>query len=418
MASNQTIQKPPQPDNLWREYITCLFIMVFFATGGGAFLLLIVGYLEKRAVPVTEIGSVMSLLSIVEGGLCLLIGHIYKGKFTREILIGALLTNLTGSLILSTQPLGVLVWVGAACTGAGFGFFTVIMYVAVLQRRPENLGLGLAVGLYTACIAGGNGLGALAGGWITDEYSFVTSFTFSAICYGIALLGLVTLRNHPVRAAEPKQPAGSQNLSEKKPQPSLWLFAMLTAFTLSSINMVFDILFPVYSLRAGMTFTLVGTLSGIKMVLAAIVRPFSGAIMSRVNPIRLNNLSLAGLAAGTVLIPFAGLGAGLTAVIALMGATFGSVRTTSATLVVKDQTDQGVVSRRISYYNTCLTLGQTVSPWLIGLIADRVQVTTSIVVVPMIFLGFFGAGSLLLPQLEQQIRSSRWRKMPYEDASR
>jgi hypothetical protein len=40
----------------------CLGTMLFYAIGGGGFLLLIVGYLEKHSVPVTEIGSVMSLL--------------------------------------------------------------------------------------------------------------------------------------------------------------------------------------------------------------------------------------------------------------------------------------------------------------------------------------------------------------------
>lgn len=395
--------------NLKREFATCLGTMLFFATGGGAFLLLIVGYLEKKGLPVTEIGSVMSLLSIVEGGVCLLVGHFYKGKWTREILIFGLLLNGASSLILTFQPMGVLVWVGAALTGAGFGVFTVIMYVAALQRRPPSLNLGLAVGLYTACIAAGNGMGALVSGWATDQYGFTVSFGISVTCYVIGLFGLLTLSRKPLpvqQEAKTPEAGAPRPVTAKK---SVWMLALLTAFTLSSINMVFDILFPVYTLRAGMSFTLVGSLSGIKMVLAAMVRPFSGALMARINPIRLNVGSLLGLGAGTMLIPVVGMGFGLTAVIALLGATFGSIRTTSATLVVKDESNPQLVSRRISYYNTCLTLGQTISPWLIGLVADKIEVTTALMVVPVFFLGIFGVGSFAIPRLVSRFDKTEMR---------
>jgi predicted MFS family arabinose efflux permease len=411
MALPEAAQTDRRHPNLWGGFATCLFIMLFFAMGGGAFLLLIVGYLEKRSVPVTEIGAVMSLLSIVEGSLCLLIGHFYKGKWTREILIGAMLLNLLGSLILSFQPMGVLVWVGAAFTGAGFGVFTVIMYVAALQRRPDNLSLGLAVGLYTACIAAGNGLGALISGWMTDQYGFTVSFSFAVSSYLVAVLCLLLLKNMGPRPQE-AVPAAKLTQNLESAHKITWVLALLTAFTLASINMVFDILFPVYALRAGVSFTLIGSLSGIKMVLAATVRPFSGLLMARLNPMRFNNLSLMGLAAGTVLIPVAGLGFGLTAVIALLGATFGAVRTTSATLVIKDEDNPQVISRRISYYNTCLTLGQTISPWFIGILADRIAVTTALMVIPLCFMGLFGLGSLILPQVAGRLSAAKERTLP------
>jgi MFS family permease len=272
------------------------------------------------------------------------------------------------------------------------------MYVAALHRRPHALNLGLAVGLYTACIAAGNGLGALFGGWLTDTYGFFASFSFTVGCYGVGLLGLLLLSGRPLPAREAPA-ASATEIDPAELRRPVWMLALLTAFSLSSINMVFDILFPVYSLRAGMSFTLVGTLSGVKMVLAAMVRPFSGALMARLQPLRMNHTALVGLGVGTMLIPLAGLGWGLTAVIALLGVTFGSVRTTSATLAIINEHNPKVISRRVSYYNTCLTLGQVISPWFIGLLADRVEVFTALVVVPACFLGLYGIGNLLLPRL-------------------
>ncbi len=367
--------------------------MVFFAMGGGSYLLLIVGYQEMHGAAVTSIGAVMSLHSIIEGIVCLLAGHFYRGKWTREILMGALLISIASSLVMAKQPWGWLVPLSAALMGIAFGIFTVIMYVAALERRPQKLSLGLAVGLYTACIAGGNGLGALAGGWLTDQYSFTTSFLFNVACFVIATLGALTLSRKLNRteeqAAVKSAPAEGAALGAV-----VWPLAMLTAFSLASVNMVYDILFPVYSLRAGVSFTLIGTFSGAKMVLAAVVRPISGHLMSHRRPVRFNNLSLTGLALGTTLIPFVGSGFGLMAVIAFMGATFGSARTTSATLVVQNEARPQVISRRISYYNTMLTLGQTVSPWFVGIIADQVEVTAALVIVPLTFLGLFGVGLL------------------------
>ena len=391
--------------NLRREFITCLFVMLFFAMGGGSFLLLIVGYQVMHGAAVTEIGSVMSLHSIVEGITCLVVGHFYRGKWTREILMGALAIAVASSLVMAPQPWGLLVWLAAALMGMSFGIFTVIMYVAALQRRPSTLSLGLAVGVYTACIAGGNGLGALAGGWLTDTYSFTTAFLFNVATFAIAILGTLTLSRMFIQ--QDVQPAAESKAAGQALGRAVWPLAMLTAFILSSVNMVYDILFPVYSLRAGLSFTLIGTFSSAKMVLAAAVRPFSGHIMSRIRPVRFNNLSLTGLALGTMMIPFVGSGFGLMAVMALMGITFGSTRTTSATLVVQNETRPQVISRRISYYNTMLTLGQTISPWFVGIIADRVEVSSALVIVPLTFLSLFGVGTLVWGAG----LSSRWLKL-------
>ena len=59
-------------------------------------MLLIVGYQETHGATVTEIGSVMSLHSIVEGTVCLLVGHLYW-EMDQEILLGALVISVASS---------------------------------------------------------------------------------------------------------------------------------------------------------------------------------------------------------------------------------------------------------------------------------------------------------------------------------
>jgi MFS family permease len=168
---------------------------------------------------------------------------------------------------------------------------------------------------------------------------------------------------------------------------------------MSLVNVIFDTLFPIYGLRAGLTFTLVGTLAGLKMFLAAIVRPFSGAIMARLNAIRLNNWSLAGLAAATVLTPVVGVGFGLTALVCLMGLGFGTVRVTSAAITLFGQNDPKLTSQRSSIYNTALSVGQIIGPWVSGLVAGVIGLSATLAGLPGIFLLLYGLTLIIIPRL-------------------
>jgi predicted MFS family arabinose efflux permease len=391
--------------HLWREFLTCLATILMLAVGEGAFLLLIVAYLENHHVPVAETGSVMAFLSIVEGVTCLLTGFLFRGKYAREAIALSLLVQGSGALILAGQPTGAWVWLGAGVNGAGMGTVSVALYAATLERRPPTIPLGLAIGLYTAGIAAGNGLGATLCGIVTDRYGFGLTFALSASAIMVMALAALTLSRQARAAVVAQSQDVPAALKSAPAHGGVWVLAVISAFTLAGINTAFDTLFPIYGLRAGMTMTVIGSLAGLKGFLAAVVRPFSGAILARANTLRLNNWSLAGLAGTTMLVPLLGLSAAFTALVGSMGFMFGASRVISATLLLEGQDNSRLTSRRISFYNTALDVGAIVGPWAGGWVAWWVGLPSALAIVPGGLLGIYLAALWVLPRLARHRHS-------------
>jgi MFS family permease len=391
---------------LWQEFSVGLASIFFVAAGQGAFLILMVTYLEHRAVPIAENGLMQAFLSLVEGSVCLLAGYLYFGRYTRRIIAVGILFMAAGAFLFALQPLGMLAWLATGANGIGIGIIIVILYVSVLERRPHSLGLGTAIGLYTAGIAAGNAVGEVLSGIITDHWGFGASFSFSAITILVVLLmiGLIGRTvNHPTEGEtnlSSQQPTASSHTSWVGKYPGwTWKLGIAAGFSMALVNTVFDTIFPIYGLRVGLTFSLVGTLAGLKMFLAAIVRPFSGVVIARLNAIRLNNLSLSGLAAATMLTPIVGVGFGLTALVCLMGLGFGTIRVTSATITLFGQNDPKLTSQRSGIYNTALSVGQIIGPWISGLMAGMIGLGAALTGLPAIFLLLYGLILLILPRL-------------------
>jgi MFS family permease len=108
---------------------------------------------------------------------------------------------------------------------------------------------------------------------------------------------------------------------------------------------------------------------------------------------------MAGLAAATVLTPLVGVGYGLTALASLMGLGFGTVRVTSAATALVGQNDSRLTSQRSGMYNTALSVGQIVGPWISGVVAGAIGLSAALVGLPGIFLLVYGAVLLVIPRL-------------------
>jgi cyanate permease len=398
-----TSKLPATERTLWKEFLAGLASIFVMALGQGTFLILMVAFLEHRQVPVAENGLIKAFLSLVEGTVCLVGGFIYRGRYTRRIMTAALGLMAAGSFVYALQSLTRLIWLGTALNGVGIGVMIVILYVATLERRPSSMHLGLATGLYTACIAGGNALGETLSGIITDNFGFGASFSFAGAAM-LAVVVLVFLMGSQVNYAGNEHSAApdkSVSGTSTAPAPAtagseVWMLAIVAGFIMSGVNAVFDTLFPIYGLRAGLTFTVVGSLAGLKMLLAAVIRPFSGAILARLDAVRLNNWSLAALSAATVVTPLAGTGAGLTGLVCLMGLAFGTVRVTTATLALYGQNDPRLTSRRSSLYNTVLSVGQIIGPWASGLVAAALGLSVALIGLPAMFLALYLIGGAVL----------------------
>ena len=386
---------------LRNTFFLCLAMIFLLANGQGAFLFLIVTYLESIQKPVQMIGSVMAFLSIIEALMVVISGFYYKGRHVRPIICSAILVQFAGVLILASQPEALGIWIGVALNAVGIGVMIVILYAVALERRPDRIHPGLAVGLYTAGIAAGNGVGAYFAGLIADTYNFQAAFlysSFSIVSVGVAALFLSDQVKRKMISAG-SEPEASDGNKFDSCKPYTWLFGIVGGFAMSSIIVVFDTLFPVYALRQGLTLSMIGLLSGLKMILAATIRPFSGQILARINALKITNWGMGGLTVSALLLPFAGIGAGLFLMIGLMGLSFGASRVTTAALALDGSFDSDLVSRRISVYTVTLSIAQTIGPFIAGWVAYWFNVQIAIAGIPLVVIFLYGISLVVIPNL-------------------
>jgi MFS family permease len=382
-----------QDRKLWKEFILSLTAIFFMATGTGAYLLLMVLYLEHLGLSASTIGIIKSLLSITEGIIVIFIVFFFRGKHTRLILVIAVLLLLLGILGYSTQPQSWLIWIATVISACGLGFLLVILFALPMQKRPSQIHMGFAVGLYTALIAAGNAVGSYIGGWSADYIGFNWAFLIADGFIFIVLLCVLFMSD--VKRVEPIPVTTDQNQTAHPFVPGvckpIWRIGVVAAFTLASISVVYDTLFPILALRElSLTTTYIGILAAIELVLAAVIRPFMGMALKK---LKSRHVTISGLMCQTIflcLIPLIGATWLLPVMTGLMGISFGIGRVASETLCMEDVVEAQMISKRLSSYRLAMIIGQTLTPLVSGWAADQWGLVSTIIFLPYgILLIFF-----------------------------
>lgn len=381
----------------WYNYILCLLATVFMALGEGSYLFQIVPYLEMRNAGSFDIGVTNGILSAVEALACLVIGFLYKNRHTKLYLLIGILSIQASAIILSFQPLGLIVKLASALNGLGIGIALVLVHSTLLANRPQKISLGLTVGIYTAAIAAGNAIGAFLSGLIVDSFGFTAGFIYCLFAFLVFMLIVIALqmsrsRHHAEVIPDEKTGRSRSNIRMHRHRDWIWQVSLLAGFTMACVVIVSEVIFPIYALRSGLSISFLGTLHGIKMMLAAVVRPLSGLLLVFINSASLTILSLGILTLSVAFLPFVGLSWGLILLSSLIGITFGTCRVTSATLSVENVKTNAENSRRIGLYSFALSFGQIITPVIGGWTADSISLTHTIAGLPVIFLILFGIG--------------------------
>ena len=381
----------------WFNYITCLAATLFMTMGEGSYLFQIVPYLEMRNVGAFDIGVTNGVLSAVEAVACLLIGYLYKNRQTRRYMVCGILLLQSSAVIMMFQPSGFMVKLASGLNGFGIGILLVLVHSTLLANRPTKISLGLTVGIYTSGIAAGNAIGAAVSGFIVDTFGFVYGFSYCLISFtgflaAVFMIQMNRSRHHAEVVADKISRRVKHGHHEFFSQPWMWKTSLIAGFSMACIIIVSEVIFPIYALRSGLSVSFLGSLHGIKMMLAAIIRPFSGFILVYINSALLTILSLVILAAAVICLPFVGLSYGLVLLSGVIGLTFGTCRVTSATLSVENVKTNAENSRRIALYSFALSFGQIITPFIGGWSADAISLPATIVGLPIIFLGIFFIG--------------------------
>ena len=385
----------------WFNYIACLASILVLSTGEGSFLFQIVPYLEKQNVSAFEIGITRGIISTILALICLLIGLLYKNRKAKLfITIGVLCMQASGSILIF-QPAGPMVKFAAGLNGFGTGIPLVLLHSTLLANRPKKISLGLTVGLYTSGIAAGNAIGSTISGIIVETSGFSYGFLFCLISFILLLMLILIIRFTRFRNDEQNAPGTISNMDNKSKNKMstrrwLWKTSLIAGFSMACVMVISEVIFPIFALRTGISISFLGSLNGIKMIMAAIIRPLTGFILVFISSSSLTLISLIVLAFSVVSLPFVGLSFGLIIISSLTGLSFGICRVTSATLSVENVASNDENSRRIALYSFAISLGQIVTPVIGGWTADNISLKYTIVGLPLFFIIFFTAGLIFL----------------------
>jgi MFS family permease len=94
-----------------------------------------------------------------------------------------------------------------------------------------------------------------------------------------------------------------------------------------------------------------------------------------------------------------------------MGLGFGTVRVTSATITLFGQNDPKLTRQRSGIYNTALSIGQIIGPWVGGLAAGLIGLSATLIGLPGVFLLFYGIAAFIIARLQPKCDLSRGKKI-------
>lgn len=368
--------------------------------------LVIPPFLNDLKIPISAIGSLISLGPMLALAARLPSGLIYRGERARQLLMAALcvlaLANFLYGLVVEPLSFALIHALNGLAQGAA-GTIYLAFYVEAL---PPDEDRHHAMGYYAGCLAIGYSAGGFAGGYVADSFGYAAAFSFAA-ALGLLCIGLLPLLGRAsAQATEGLRPAGKISLRESLKnvlEPKIAAMVVVHLF-LNMIHQVGMVFLPLYGLAVGLTLTQVGLIKGLYSLCNAVTRPLSGPLMRRFNHQRVSRIGLPLQSALMALVPFFQDVGALLIVFILVG-FLRAVAIVANTISMVEDVDTTRVSRGVAsgIYSASGDAGNIVGPVAGGFIASFTGIARLFFVAPaliaaLFLLALWGCGRQKRPQ--------------------
>jgi MFS family permease len=255
-------------------------------------------------------------------------------------------------------------------------FFMGMAYLGDIVASHER---GLAIGLYTTSLGLGFAAGPVIGGAVAATYGYRASYRVAAI---VALVGFVVARRGLVNRstgqgavvtsegpASPSDMPLSVKLSTALKKTNL-LVASVASLVMSAVfSGAITNFFPLYAASLSVDEATIGSMFSIRALISTLVRVPTGMLATRFSskgPL-VTALALATIA--VVSISYTTIPVALTVFLAIEGIAWGMFVTSGQTFVMQQssESDRGIA---IGIWSTAGSIGSTVGPFILGLIAE------------------------------------------------
>jgi len=255
-------------------------------------------------------------------------------------------------------------------------FFMGMAYLGDIVASHER---DVAIGLYTTSLGLGFAAGPVIGGAVAATYGYRASYRVAAV---VALMGFVVARRGLVDrpmgqggavasegTASPSDMPLSVKLSAALKKTNL-LAASVASLVMSAVfSGAITNFFPLHAASLSVSEATIGSMFSIRTLISTLVRVPTGMLAARFSskgPL-VTALALAMIA--VVSISYTTIPVALTVFLAIEGIAWGMFVTSGQTFVMQQssESDRGIA---IGIWSTAGSIGSTVGPFLLGLIAE------------------------------------------------
>ncbi|HLH24140.1 MAG TPA: MFS transporter [Chloroflexota bacterium] len=392
-----------------RNLVLVYLVVVGTYTAEGFISVVLSPYLQHQGVPLGQIGAIVAAMSVASLISRLPAGMLYRpGRANVSIALAA----ATVAAATFFYPRSDSDWMLGGLRllhGFAFGVSTTLNMAQFFDVRPADFERGRAMGIFAACLAGGNMLGNVVGGWWADRFGFEAAFTTAAIFPLVAAAINLQIRQEPGTRASALGHAAPRGETLRRGLDALRnpgiLLAALLLFCLNVLNLMFVPFFNLYGLAIGLSLTALGFVRGFASFSAVFTRVFAGELGRWFSYNTISRVGITLSAAFVCVVPLT-TAVALLLVLVTAVSVLRSILTVTGGVSVMDATATTAAQRGVAsgIFNMGKDLGSIAGPFCGGVIAGQVGVGPMMQVVALATLALFWGGTALL---EPRLRHAR-----------
>jgi predicted MFS family arabinose efflux permease len=395
-----------------RNLVLVYLVVVGTYTAEGFISVVLSPYLQHQGVSLGQIGAIVAAMSVASLISRLPAGVLYR-PHRANVSIALAAAVVAAATFFYPRSESELVLGGLRLVhGFAFGVSTTLNMAQFFDVRPASFERGRAMGIFAACLAFGNMLGNVVGGWWADTFGFESAFTTAAVFPLVA--GAINLQIRPAPRALAAKPDRSvarssslQRSLDALRNPGI-LLATLLLFCLNVLNLMFVPFFNLYGLGIGLSLTALGFMRGIASFSSVFTRVFAGELGRWFS---YNTISRVGITLSAIFVAVVPLTTAVVLLAPLVTAVsvLRSILTVTGGVSVMDATETTAEQRGVAsgIFNMGKDLGSIAGPFFGGVIAGQVGVGPMMQVIAIATLVLFWGGTALLEPRLQRAREQR-----------
>ncbi|MCL4300299.1 MAG: MFS transporter [Anaerolineae bacterium] len=328
------------------------------------------------------VGILAATMGLARFGSSLIIGTFSDRRGRKNILMSGMALMALAALLYSvvTVPYGLLginVLFGVGFTAT---LTIALAYLADVTSARER---SLVFGLITTAMGLGFALGSLLGGRVAASSGYPSAYLIALVgaiaAFGLAWRG-VPDQPQPTRLVGPGTPSWERQLGIMLANPVILAACVGTILSNLVFNGLIVTFVPIYANGLGLGQALIGSLFATRALASTFARLPAGAL----GTIFPGYLVMLAALIGSAIVAFALPQSGNTSVLMLLlmveGVAYGLYLTSGQTTVA-EHADPSSRGAALGVYMAAASVGDSVAPFFLGIVADRLGLTTVFYVV-------------------------------------